>query len=155
GSVQNGPGFTPDEAPALLAALMEDVTVTRPPGADPRIHIWGTLEARLQSVDLIILGGLDEGIWPAGTRTDPWLSRSMRAEIGLDPPERRIGQSAHDFAQAFMGSRVLLSRAEKRGGTPTVASRWLQRLTALIGDDLTAAMRARGETYLAIARGLD
>ncbi len=59
---------------------MDDVRVTQPPTDDPRIHIWGTLEARLQSVDLMILAGLDEGIWPAGTRTDPWLSRNMRAE---------------------------------------------------------------------------
>ena len=109
--------------------------MSRPAGADPRIHIWGTLEARLQSVDLLILGGLDEGVWPAETRTDPWLSRAMRTEIGLPPPERRIGLAAHDFAEAFAAPRVILTRAEKRGGAPTVASRWLQRLGALAGED--------------------
>ncbi len=72
--------IAPAELPAFLATLMADVSVTRPAGADPRIHIWGTLEARLQSVDLLILGGLDEKVWPAETRTDPWLSRAMRTE---------------------------------------------------------------------------
>jgi ATP-dependent helicase/nuclease subunit B len=134
---------------------MADIAVTRAVGADPRLHIWGTLEARLQSVDLLILGGLDEGIWPAETRTDPWLSRSMRAELGLAPPERRIGLSAHDFAQGFSSPKVLVTRAEKRAGVPTVASRWLQRLTALVGEAPTKAMTDRGETYLAIARQLD
>lgn len=147
--------LSPAEAPALLATLMADVAVTRPPGADRRIHIWGTLEARLQSVDLLVLGGLDEGVWPAESRTDPWLSRAMRAEVGLEPPERRIGLSAHDFAQGFAAPRVLVTRAEKRDGTPTVASRWLQRLTALLGEEPAKRLRERGDTYLDIARRLD
>ncbi|WP_421725161.1 double-strand break repair protein AddB [Bauldia sp.] len=147
--------LTPAEVPAFIATLLSDVSVTAPPGADPRIHIWGTLEARLQSADLLILGGLDEGVWPAETRTDPWLSRAMRAEIGLPPPERRIGLAAHDFAQAFAAPKVLVTRAEKRGGTPTVASRWLQRLGALIGTEAETKTRDRGQTYVALARDLD
>ncbi len=143
------------EFPPFLATLMADVSVTRPVGADPRIHIWGTLEARLQSADLLILGGLDEGVWPAETRTDPWLSRAMRAEIGLPPPERRIGLAAHDFAQAFAAPRVLVTRAEKRGGTPTVASRWIQRFDALVGETATGRMQARGNVYVELARDVD
>lgn len=141
--------------PAFLATLMSEISVTRPAGADPRIHIWGTLEARLQSADLLIVAGLDEGVWPAETRTDPWLSRTMRAEIGLPPPERRIGLAAHDFAQAFAAPRVLLTRAEKRGGTPTVSSRWLQRLRALIGEAADTKLKDRGGYYVALARDID
>jgi ATP-dependent helicase/nuclease subunit B len=147
--------LSPAELPAFLAALMSEVAVTRPGGADPRIHIWGALEARLQSVDLLVLAGLDEGVWPAATRTDPWLSRAMRAEIGLPPPERRIGQAAHDFAEGFAAPRVIVSRAEKRDGAPTVASRWLQRLGALLGEEAAAAMRARGARYIDLARDID
>lgn len=147
--------FTPPEAPPLLRVLLSEISVSRPVGAETRIHIWGALEARLQSVDFLVLGGLDEGVWPAETRTDPWLSRMMRGEIGLEPPERRIGQSAHDFAQAFAAPRVLVTRAEKRGGTPTVASRWLQRLTALLGEVRTGAITARGAAYVDLARRID
>jgi ATP-dependent helicase/nuclease subunit B len=125
------------------------------PTADPRIHIWVTLEARLQSADLTILAGLDEGVWPAATRTDPWLSRTMRARIGLEAPERRIGLAAHDFAQAMASRRVLVTRAEKRGGAPTVASRWLQRLGAVVGEGGMKTLAGAGETYLAIARAID
>ena len=157
GLVENGSQLklSGGEAPALIATLMADIAVTPPVGADLRIHIWGTLEARLQSVDLLVLGGLDESVWPAETRTDPWLSRAMRAEVGLEPPERRIGLSAHDFAQGFAAPRVFVTRAEKRGGTPTVASRWLQRLTTLLGEEQAKRLRARGEIYLDIARRLD
>ena len=70
--------------------------VRRPQGApaetpDLRVSILGRLEARLLNFDRIVLGGLNEGTWPAETRNDPWLSRPMRRDLGLDPPERYIG----------------------------------------------------------------
>jgi ATP-dependent helicase/nuclease subunit B len=145
----------PQEFPGFLAAAMRSVTVTPAVGADTRIHIWGTLEARLQSVDRLILAGLDETVWPGETRTDPWLSRRMRAVIGLPPPERRIGQAAHDFTAALATGEVIVTRAEKRGGAPTVPSRWLQRITALVDKDGAAMMLARGDRYVALARRLE
>ena len=131
--------------PEFLRALMADAALSPAAGRDPRIAIWGTLEARLQSVDLMVLGGLDEGVWPSDTRTDPFLSRAMRGEVGLPPPERRLGQAAHDFVQGAMAPRVIISRAEKRGGTPTVESRWLQRLEAVAGQAAMTAARERGD----------
>ena len=51
----------------------------RPPyGGHPRIFIWGLLEARLQRADLMVLGGLSEGIWPALPAPDPWLPPKVR-----------------------------------------------------------------------------
>ena len=36
----------------------------------------------------------------AAAGPDPWLNRGpCAAQLGLDLPERRIGLSAHDFAQ--------------------------------------------------------
>ncbi|MEJ0096768.1 MAG: double-strand break repair protein AddB [Bauldia sp.] len=147
--------FRGSDFPFLLDALMADAVVQRPAGTDPRIHIWGALEARLQSVDLLVLGGLDEGVWPAATRTDPWLSRAMRAELGLPSPERRMGLAAHDFLQGLAAPKVIVTRAEKRGGSPTVESRWLQRLAALVGKEQMAVIAARGRRYVEIARSLD
>src|SRR3546814_2943952 len=98
----------------------------------PRLHIWGPLEARLQHADIVILGGLNEGTWPREARPDPWLSRPMRERFGLPLPERRIGLSAHDFAQAFCAPRVMLTRAEKVDGAPTVPSRFLARLETVL-----------------------
>jgi ATP-dependent helicase/nuclease subunit B len=157
GLIENGGGLDVSfgEYPAFLAAVMEGVKVTTPPSADPRIHIWGTLEARLQDADAVILAGLDEGVWPASTRLDAWLSRPMRLALGLEPPERRIGLSAHDFAQLAGASELLMTRAEKRGGSPTVPSRWLQRLAALIGPDAARALAAPAAEILGWARALD
>ncbi|MBZ9938118.1 double-strand break repair protein AddB [Mesorhizobium sp. BR1-1-16] len=147
--------MTGPEFPAFLDAAMAGVAVSTPPGADPRISIWGTLEARLQSADLVILAGLDEGVWPTEARTDPWLSRSMRAGFGLEAPERRLGQAAHDFTSALGNAHVIISRAERRGGAPTIAARWLQRLAARLGKADAAALASRGQRYLDWARALD
>src|ERR1041385_6018589 len=120
----------------------------------PRVRILGTSEARLVHVDRVVLGGLVEGVWPPETRTDPWLSRPMRLELGLDLPERRIGLSAHDFAQLLGMPEVFLTRAAKIAGAPTVASRFVQRLAAVAGEAWPRPL-ARGEQYLAWARDLD
>jgi ATP-dependent helicase/nuclease subunit B len=119
------------------------------------VRILGTIEARLIHVDRVVLGGLVEGVWPPETRTDPWLSRPMRLTLGLDLPERRIGLSAHDFAQLLAMPEVILTRAGKLGGAPTVASRFTQRLAAVAGEAQWNEALARGEKYLAWARALD
>ncbi len=116
-----------------------------------RLKILGLLEARLLSADRIVLGGLDEGVWPPSVRTDAFLNRPMRAKLGLAPPERRIGQTAHDFAQLIAGGDVIISRAAKRDDAPTVPSRFLQRMKAFGGEDAWRVVTARGDGYRKLA----
>ncbi|MBV9550712.1 MAG: double-strand break repair protein AddB, partial [Alphaproteobacteria bacterium] len=116
----------------LFRRLATAVAVRAPYGQHPRLAILGTQEARLQRFDLTILGGLNEGVWPESLDADPWFSRSMRDTLGLERPERAIGKSAHDFAMLAAGPQVLLTRALKAEGAPTVPSRWLQRLEQLV-----------------------
>jgi ATP-dependent helicase/nuclease subunit B len=107
--------------------------VVRPAwGGHPRLQILGPLEARLIAVDVAILGGLNEGTWPPEVAADPWMSRPMRSAFGLPAPERRVGLAAHDFVQACSAATVVLTRAERVEGAPTVPSRWLQRLDAVL-----------------------
>src|SRR5262245_47926845 len=120
-----------------------------------RVRIYGLLEARLQSVDRVVLGGLVEGTWPPEMRSDPWLSRPMRHALGLDLPERRMSLSAHDFAQALGAHDVILAYPTKLAGAPTVISRLVQRLAAVAGEEHWNRARARGAKYLAWARALD
>ncbi len=150
-----GINLAPRDYPGFLKAVLGDAPVRQVAGQEARLHIWGPLEARLQSVDLLILGGLNEGNWPNTTRSDPWLSRPMRAEMGLEPPERRIGLAAHDVAQGFAAPEVIIARSAKSGTAPTVASRWLQRLTTVAGAEASTAMTARGERHLGLARLID
>ncbi len=139
---------------AFFEALLFEATVRGPRRAHPRLKILGPLEARLMEADLVLLAGQDEGVWPPQAETGAFLNRAMREALGLTPPERRIGQSAHDFEMALGAPCVVLSRALKRDGSPTVASRFLTRLEALAGDAFEPC-RARGDAMLAIARALD
>jgi ATP-dependent helicase/nuclease subunit B len=120
-----------------------------------RLKILGLLEARLLSIDRVVLGGLDEGVWPPRAETDAFLNRPMRARIGLTPPERRIGQTAHDFVQALGVPDAVITRAQKRDGSPMVPSRFLQRLKAFAGDAVWTEMVARGARFRAYARLLE
>ena len=141
-------GLPPIEArsyPALFEALISGQIVrpTRPRHA--RLFIWSPLEARLQSTDLVILGGLNEGTWPPEPEPDPWLSRPMREAIGLSPLERRVGLSAHDFVQGWGARELMVTRARRAAGAPTVPSRWLTRLDALL-DLIAPAAKAALDT---------
>ena len=138
----------------FFAAAVADRVVRPPSRADARVRILGTIEARLTDSDRIVLGGLVEGTWPPESRSDAWLSRPMRLALGLDLPERRVGLSAHDFAQALGAREVILTYAAKIAGAPTVPSRFVQRLAAIAGGRWQAAL-ARGSDYLAWARELD
>ena len=151
------PVTPPTHYPALLDALMEDHVVRPPYGRHPRLQIWGPLEARLQRADCMILGGLNEGAWPPAAAGDPWMSRPMRADFGLPPPELRIGLSAHDFVQCCGAAEVYLTRARRIEGTPTIPSRWLQRLDALLAGEPggRAPLRAMEPAHLAWWAALD
>ncbi|MCA6126322.1 double-strand break repair protein AddB, partial [Bradyrhizobium sp. WSM 1704] len=141
--------------PDVFQTAFADRMVRRPESARAQLNIFGQLEARLTESDRIILGGLVEGVWPPAPRVDPWLSRPMRHELGLDLPERRIGLSAHDFAQLLGHDEVILTHAAKVGGAPAVASRFLHRLEAVAGEARWKAARAAGEIYVQYAAELD
>ncbi len=141
--------------PSSFDAILKSIT-TRPRGnTHPRLHIYGPLEVRLLEHDRVILAGLNEGTWPQTTRNDAFLNRLMRQELGMSSPERRTGLAAHDFQQLMGKSEVFLSRSSRVDKAPTVASRWIQRLSALIGKDQTKALQVRGNVYLEYADLLD
>ena len=145
----------PSDYVELFSAALAGRVVRPPPQAGTRVRILGLLEARLTEADRVVLGGLVEGAWPPESRTDAWLSRPMRQQLGLDLPERRVGLSAHDFAQMLGAREVILTRAVKIGGAPTAPSRFVQRLAAVAGARRWQAVLDRGEVYLAWARTLD
>lgn len=122
-----------EDMAAWVVALMAGRVVRPRASRHPQLHIWGPLEARLQSADLMILGGLNETSWPAPQAPDPFLAPAIRRALHLPGLERRIGLQAHDFAAALGAGEVLLTRSVRSGGAPTVASRFWQRLVAALG----------------------
>ena len=117
----------------MMRGLLDNVAIRPAYGGHHRIFIWGLLEARLQTADLMILGGLNEGSWPQLPAPDPWLAPRIRRELGLAGLERRLGLSAHDFASALCGREILITRATRDAAAPTIESRLLLRLNAFSG----------------------
>ncbi|NEX48114.1 double-strand break repair protein AddB [Pseudotabrizicola algicola] len=158
----HGGELTPGAFRDLFDSLISGKEVRAPMIAHPDVMIWGTLEARVQGAELVILAGLNDGTWPALPPPDPWLNRKMRLDAGLLLPERRIGLSAHDFQQAIAAPKVVLSRALRNAEAETVPSRWINRLTNLLdglpmrgGPDALQAMRSRGKAWLDLAATMD
>jgi len=145
-AVQDALPMLPDQPgtaiPGLLDAVLLGETVhTRRalrgrPGhhaEHPRVFIWGLLEARLQTVEVLVLGGLAEGVWPPAADPGPWLSRPMRKTVGLPSPEEAVGLAAHDFVSAACAApAVVLSCPARRDGAPAVPARWLTRLEMML-----------------------
>lgn len=154
--LEESEGMPPVDA-AGYAELVERVftaeTVRAGGGTHPRLRILGAIEARLVRADRMVLAGLEEGVWPAAPPTDPFLSRPMRARLGLPSPERRTGLSAHDFAQAACAPEVFLVHSQRRGGQPAVKSRWLWRLETLAKG--AGAVIPQAAATLDLARALD
>ncbi len=128
------------DAPRAVALLLAAREAPPPRGGHPRLAILGPLEARLQRRDLMVLGGLVEGVWPAPPPEDAFLSRGMRHDLKLPDTDARIGLAAHDFAQLANAADVVMTRPAMREGAPTVASRWLWRLETLA--------RASGDAHI-------
>ncbi len=131
-SARDVPDMTPSHYVSLIGMLMKAVTVRMNYGAHPRVSIMGQIESRLYAADMVILGGLNEGTWPALPPHDPWMSRPMRKKFGLPSPERLVSIAAHDFVQAATAPEVVITRARKVDGTPTVPARWLLRLDTVL-----------------------
>ena len=142
----------PDRAsvPTILSEMFGRAVVRPPYGGHPRVAIYGLLEARMQQADLVICGGLNEGTWPQIAQPDPWLAPAIRRQLGLATLDRNIGLSAHDLSTALGASTVLLTRARRDRSGPTVASRFLLRIKALLGKAL-----ATDDALLMLAHQID
>lgn len=149
------PHIAPADYAEFYRTLTAKVTVRPRVAMHPRLFIWGPYEARLQQPDLVILGSLNEGTWPAATDPGAWLNRPMRAALGLPAPEEAIGRAALDVTGLFGAREIVLMRANRIDGAPTVPSRWLMRIDALLGGmDLGDVLRPT-KPWLGWARARD
>lgn len=145
----------PEDYAAIFDRLIAGAAVRRRAPAHPRLSILGPLEARLQTADRLILGGLNEGVWPRDASSDPFLSRPMRERLGLPSPERRIGLAAHDFAQLAAAPEVVLTRALRAAGKPSRPSRWIVRLRNILAGAGLLERVEHSAAAGALAAGID
>ncbi|MEM8725513.1 MAG: PD-(D/E)XK nuclease family protein [Pseudomonadota bacterium] len=122
-----------DLANALREA-MDEIAVRPPYGGHPRVSVYGLLESRMARADLVICAGLNEGSWPQSPGPDALLAPGVLRALGVPGAEFRIGLAAHDLAGAMGAPQVVLSRAERDKEGPTIPSRFLLRVEALLGD---------------------
>ena len=126
------PDLAPTDYPDVFRALFGTENVRLRGPVHPRLSIWGPFESRLQQPDVVVIGSLNDGTWPEAADPGPWLNRPMRQSLGLPSPEEKIGFAAHDMWSLLGTPEVVMTRALKVDSTPTVASRWLLRLQALL-----------------------
>lgn len=151
----NAPALNTGAALSALEGLMSGRVVRLVLSGRPDIDVFGQLEARLQHRDVMILCGLNEGIWPEAADPGPWMGRNMRMMAGLEPPERQHGLAAHDFMMALGNPEIVLAYAQRIGAAPAEPSRLLQRLTSFVGEDATKNMIERGAVWREKARQID
>jgi len=156
----HGAPVTARDYARLLDRVLSGRNVPDDTPAHPRLRLRGPRGARSETADVMVLAGLNDGVWPAFAAPDPWMSRGMRHAAGLLLPERQIGLSAHDFQIAACARRVVLTRARRDDSAETLPSRWLNRLMNLMAGlaggwtDALAAMRARGNRWLEVGAAL-
>ncbi len=114
----------------------------------PRLFIWGMVESRIQQADLTIIGGFNEGNWPQIPDIGPWLSRPMRAQMGMAAVEEEVCLNAADFMNLAAAPQVIITRALHEGGKPTIASRWLSRIEAQLQHKGMASLKERNTPWL-------
>lgn len=140
-----------DDLPRVLRDAMDRVAVRPPYGGHPRVAIYGLLEARMTRADLVICTGLNEGTWPPRPATDPLLAPGVLRALGVPGADFRIGLSAHDLAGALGAPEVVLTRSLRDLAGPAIASRFLLRVRALLGEDLVERHEDRDVVELARA----
>ena len=136
--------LAPGDLHTVLQAAMNEIAVRPPYGGHSRVAIYGLLESRMTRADLTICAGLNEGVWPQVPSTDPLLAPAILRVLGVPGADFRIGLSAHDLAGALGAPEVILSRARRDTGGPTIPSRFWLRAEALLGDAANTAADLRG-----------
>ncbi len=149
------PDLATTDYPDFFRALVGSESIRTRVPRHPRLFIWGPYESRLHQPDLVVLGSLNEGVWPKASDPGPWLNRQMRTALGLPSPEEETGRAALDVQTLLGTGTVYLTRAAKVAGVPMVPSRWLLRLKALLsGLDIEDAL-APDRPWSAWARARD
>ncbi len=127
------------EARAFIADAVSSVSVRSAPNADTSVVVLGTIESRMQTADVVILTGLNEGMFPARGYENAWLPRRVAEQIGLPSPNRKVSLQSLDFMNLSCGADVYWMRSVVSGGVQTTESRFISRVVARAGEfDLSA-----------------
>ena len=118
------------DARAFISDALSGISIRGTMTSDARIVVLGTIESRMQTADVVILSGLNEGMFPARGYENAWLPCSTAMQIGLPSPDRKVSLQALDFMNLSCGSCVYWVRSSASGGVQSTESRFLSRVIA-------------------------
>lgn len=121
------------DARAFIADTLSKMRVRAPMNDMARVVVLGTIESRMQTADVVILTGLNEGMFPSMGYANPWLPRGVSDKIGLPSPNHKVSLMALDFMTLSCGPDVYWLRSRVSGGVQTQESRFLSRVMAAHG----------------------
>lgn len=138
---------------AVITDALSGIQIRGTLNEETKINVLGTIESRMQTADVVILTGLNEGMFPALGYENPWLPRRIAEQIGLPPPERKVSLMALDFINLSNGADVYWLRSKTAGGSQTTESRFLSRVeVALKNKDFD---NKKANEILSAVRGFD
>lgn len=149
--IRNGIVLGLSDARAFIADALSGISIRPPMDGEPKICVLGTIESRMQTADVIILTGLNEGMFPARGYENSWLPKQMAQKIGLPPGDRKVSLMALDFMNLSCGTNVYWLRSKTAGSSQTTESRFLSRVSVAGGGhkvdddtrDILLTVRAR------------
>ena len=118
------------QARTFIADAMKSVSVRAQMDTNAPVVVLGTIESRMQTADVVILTGLNEGMFPARGYENAWLPKNIAKQIGLPAPDRKVSLQALDFMNLSCGKDVYWLRSVISGGVQTTESRFLSRIIA-------------------------
>ena len=136
---KNGIVLNVADARAFVADAISSVSIRPIADSDCKICVIGTIESRMQTADVVILTGLNEGMFPSLGYENAWLPRKISAQIGLPSPNRKVSLMALDFINLSCGKEVYWLRSKQSGGVLIPESRFLSRVRVTIGNIQEAA----------------
>ena len=121
----------------LIADAISSVSVRKKLDDNCNIRVLGMVEARMQKADVIILTGLNDGMFPAKGYENAWLPRKVSLEeIGLPSPNKKVSLMALDFINLSCANEVYWLRTSQSGEAVNLESRFLSRVAIAHGDEI-------------------
>jgi ATP-dependent helicase/nuclease subunit B len=140
------------DARAVISDALSGVSVRPPMDDRAGVSVLGTIESRLQTADVVILTGLNEGMFPGAGYGNSWLPRATAEKIGLPSQDRKASLMALDFMNLSCAAEAYWLRSKTAGSSQTTESRFLSRVDVArrgmdrtAGADILVAVRARDD----------
>ncbi len=129
-------GFSSD-----LGRLLSAQSVAPHRGKAKPVLITGTVEARLEKYDHLILAGMAEGKFPARGKRPLFLSAVLRQKLGLPQWRQSLARDAALFLRLLYNApEVLVTWPTEENGRPVLPSPFVERLALALPNQTQAPL---------------